>query len=219
MPTRRSLLLGVGNALLGGVAVTSGAFAGFTDRSGDMRVVTTGQCPHPGLRLKPGRDDETYVSTDSDGDVKEVLLDGTGVMGNGLNRVAETRFERLVRVYNEHGATIDELYFEFEVLDEGLSTSEPTPEDIEAALFIASAVGDIPGEGSVDFLAAVDKGQNDIAAGEELPFGIGVDLAANSTIQKLPNPQTFSVILHIEAKATNVTDCHDDTGTTTAGVG
>jgi len=221
MPTRRNLLLGVGNLAIGGGIVTRGALNALAEPTADMRVISDVRCPTPDLRLKPGRDDEAYVSTNANGDVEELLLNGLGVAGEGLNRTAETRFEQIVRVCNEGGPAIEELSFEFEVVDEGLTVSDPTPANIEEALFIASAGGDVAGDGSSDFIAATDHGQlgnGQIDAGEELSFGIGVDLLPSSSIQDLPDPTKFTVKLHIVAQSVDQPECDVDTGPDISGV-
>jgi len=214
MPTRRKLLLGAGNLLLGGGLVTRGALNVIGAPTSDMRVIADGRCPGaPGLRLVPGRDDEAYVLTDQNGYVEEVALDGLGVGSEGVNQTAESRFEGIVRVYNENGAAIEELYFEFEAVDDGLTGADPSPADIEEALFIASAGGDIPGDGSTDFLAATDHGQitdDQIAAGEGLNFGVGVDLLPSSPIQDLPDLGKFDVKLRIDAQAEDIPGCGTD---------
>jgi hypothetical protein len=204
MPTRRNLILGVGNLLLGSAAITNGAFNPLVTPEADMRIIADAAGGR--LKLKPGRHDETYVTTDQDGYVEEISLDGLGVAGDGVNRSAETRFERLVILCNQPpGPPIEELYFEFEVTDEGLDATDPTPAEIESVLFVASAGGDILGEGTTDFLDATNHGQtgaDNLTPNEELPFGIGIDLLPGSQIQDLPEPANFTVTLRIEATVT-----------------
>lgn len=201
MPTRRNLLLGVGNALVGSAALTHGTFNDFASPTADMRVIADAQQRR--IRLKPGRADNAYVLTNSDGYVEEIVLNGQGATGDGVSRSAETRFERVVDLcYLPPGPPIEELYFEFQVGDDGLTATDPTPAEIESALFIASEGGDIPGEGTVDFLDATNHGSpphGKIPPNSERSFGIGVDLLPGGPIQDLPDPSKFSVTLRIEA--------------------
>lgn len=205
MPTRRKTLFALSNALVGSAAIGSGALESvIATPTADMRVVTTGRGLPYGIKLKPGREDEAYVRTTDEGFVKEILLNGLTAPGDGINQKAEVRFENLVRICNEPpGPPIEELYFEFEVTGHGLGAMDPTPDEIEQVLFIASAGGDIPGNGNTDFLSATDHGQtgaDKITPNEELPFGIGINLLPSSPIQSLPSPEKYSVALRIRAK-------------------
>lgn len=205
MPTRRQTLIGLGNTLVGGVAIGSGAFDNvIAQPGGDLRVVPDAGGPPDGIKLIPGRDDEAYVVTTEDGRVEEIVLTSVGATGDGLNTGAITRFEDIVAIRKEPpGPPIEELYFEFAVTDEGLDNSDPTTDDIESVLFIASSGGDVPGDGTHDFLEETDHGQtgaDKLTPNEELPFGIGVDLGDESALQDLPSPEKFGIQLRIEAK-------------------
>ncbi len=67
--------------------------------------------PTAGITAKPGRTDKSFVRTNDDGLVEEILLNGLGVSGHGVNQSAETRFENLIRICNQGSrSAIDELY-------------------------------------------------------------------------------------------------------------
>lgn len=222
MATRRNFLVGLGNVVVGSAAVTTGSFSESASPSADMRVIADSRCPRPGLRLVPAREDEAYVLTDADGEVTEFVLDGTDSDAEGLSKAAESRFERLVKVTNgESAPAIEELYLDFEVSDEGLAPADPTPAEIEDALFIASQWGDIPGNGTTDYLTVVDQSgstDGEIAGGEEVPFGIGVDLLPSSSIQELPDPAKFSVKLLVSALSEDYPGCGTPDGPPINGV-
>jgi len=206
MTTRRKFLSGLGNVTVGSAILGTGTFGAFnagTEPTSDMRIITP-----PRVTVKPasvaGRDDEAYVETTDEGYVERIVLDGRGVPDEGVNPAAETRFERLAVITNESsGSSVEEIYFEFEVTDEGLGASDPTPTEIEEALFIATVSGDIPGNGETDFLAASDHDDADdgsLAPDEAVSFGIGAGLLPSSTIQALPDPETFTVSLRLTAE-------------------
>lgn len=199
MPTRRQTLIGLGN-VLAGTAVGTGAFdSAFARPSADLAVLADVRTP-PGIKLLPGRSDEAHVETDQDGEVTSIVLADSN--GPGLNKGAETRFEDIVELHKEPpGPPIDELYFEFEVGDLGLGATDPAPSEIESTLFIAAADGDVPGDGSTNYLQATNVGDahNDLLSpNQHVPFGVGVDLTAPG-ITDLPDPDRFGVVLNITA--------------------
>lgn len=194
MPTRRATLTGFGT-LLAGAAVGTGAFSSaFARPSADLQVLAEVRAP-PGFRLLPGRDDEAHVVTDGDGEVIGIVL-------NGLSKGAKTRLEDIVELHKDPpGPPIDELYFEFEVIDTGLSGTDPTPSEIEAAVSIVARDGEIPGDGTHNFLEATDVGDahNDkLSPNQHVPFGVGVDLLPPG-ITDLPDPGRYGVHLNISA--------------------
>jgi hypothetical protein len=193
-------MTGLAHLFVGSGVVASGAFDGSaTSPSADFRIVVPGK---RGFELRPGRDDESYVETDDDGLVTRIVLTAQG--GHGVSIGAKTSFENIVEVHKlPPGPPIDELYFEFEVVDIGLvEGTDPTPAEIEAALFIAAADGDIPGDGSQNYLETTDEGDahNDLLSpNQSVPFGVGIDLNT-SGISDLPPPDRFGIDLHIRAE-------------------
>lgn len=202
MPTRRQTLLGLASLASGSASVVSGAFSGSaTTPASNLRVLADARFPAAGLELRPGRDDESHVVTDGVGLVTDIVLTPAG--GSGISKGAETRFEDIVEIHKTPpGPPVDEIYFEFEVVDAGLQGSDPTPAEIQAAFFIAAADGDIPGDGSQNYLEATDVGDahNDLfSPNQHVPFGIGVDLLPPG-ITDLPDPGRFHVQLNIQAE-------------------
>lgn len=193
-------MAGFANAFVGAGVVASGAFDGQAmSPSADFRIVVPGR---RGFELRPGRDDESYVETDEDGLVTNIVLTAQG--GHGISIGAKTTFENIVEIHKlPPGPPIDKLYFEFEVVDQGLvDGTDPTPAEIEAALFIAAADGDAPGDGSQNFLQVTEEGDahNDLLSpNQSVPFGIGVDLTPPG-ISDLPAPDRFGIDLHIRAE-------------------
>lgn len=203
MPTRRNTILGLANVLVGSAAVASGAYSGTAMTPGSsLQVLADPRFPAGGLELRPGRNNAAHVSTD--GDDLVISIDIGGPNGDGLNRGAVTRFEELVEIHKlPPGPPVDEIYFEFEVIDDGLdSATDPTTGDIEDALFIAAADVDVPGDGSQNYIQATDEAgaHNDLLSpNQHVPFGIGVDLLSSS-ISDLPSPDRFSIRLMITAE-------------------
>lgn len=197
MPTRRQTIVGLASALASSGALVSGAFDGVTtSHSADLRIIA--DPPARGVKLLPGREDEAYVLTDEEGRVTEIVLKDSG--DRGLSQGAQTRFEQIVEIHKTPpGPPIEELYFTFEVTDEGLEPGDPTPETIESALSIVSASGDVPGEGETDYFEATEEAApNDkLTPNDSVPFGIGVDLL--SEIRDLPDSDRYSVKLVIES--------------------
>lgn len=202
MPTRRGTLLGLAHLAAGSAAVASGAYSGTAmTPASDLRVLADPRFPQAGLELRPGRNGAAYVTTDGDDLVISIDVGQSGE--NGLNRAAETRFEDLVEIHKlPPGPPVDEIRFEFDVVDEDLDPGDPQPSEIESALFIAAADGDVPGDGTNNFLDSTDEADahNDLLSpNQHVPFGIGVDLLT-SGISDLPEPDRFSIRLNITAE-------------------
>lgn len=195
MPTRRQLLAGFANVCVGAGMIASNAFGGeTTSPSADFRIVVPRK---RGFELRPGRQDESYVETDGDGLVTAIVLPP-------LSKGAITRFEDVIEFHKlPPGPPIDEIYLAFEVHDEDLDpANDPTPSDIQDALFVAAADGDVPGDGSQNYLEETDVGDahNDLLSpNQSVPFGVGVDLLPPG-IEDLPDPARFSVQLDITAE-------------------
>lgn len=193
-------MLGLGQLLFGGVAMSTGAFDASATTSSALRIMAVFD-----LELAPGRDNERYVDTDEDGRVVAINIDGTDTSADGINRHARTRFENLVELTNNGDTPVYELHFEFEVTDTGLQAGDPTTDEIEAALQIVSATDEIDATGDVNFFDIsededVDDGE--LNPGDGIPFGIQIDLLPNSgpgTIDSLPPTDRFDVTLHIRA--------------------
>lgn len=200
MALRRTVLTGLANFVVGAGAVRVAASSTTTmSPSADFRILADVQ---RGLELRPGRDDESYVETDNGGLVTAIVLTAPG--GSGVSKGAKTTFEAIVEIHKlPPGPSVDELYFTFEVTDEDLNPStDPTPAEIEDALFIAAADGDVPGDGSHNYLQETDEGDahNDLLSSDQsVPFGIGVDLHT-SGISDLPPADRFGVDLHVTAE-------------------
>lgn len=194
-------MIGLGQLAFGAGVLGSGAFDATATTTADFRILV-----EIDLALTPGRPGERYVETDEDGRVTAINIDGTDSTGDGLNQRARTRFEKLVDLTNNGDVPVHELYFEFEVTDAGLQGSDPTPSEIEEALQIVSATGEIDATGDVDFFTIsededVDDGE--LGPGESLSFGIQVDLLPNSgigSLDTLPDPDRFDVTLTIRAE-------------------
>lgn len=197
MPTRRQTILALANAAVAGGAVsTMGAFAGSTTSpSADFRIIADARRE---LKLVPGRADEAYVITDEDGYVVEIVLDGTGVMGDGISKRAETQFLDLVEIEHEPpGPPFDTITFEFDV-ETGHETEE---EAIAEALSIIASDARIPGTGTENYLEATDDGDAHddlLEPNNRVPFGIAIDLLGPE-LTDLPHPDDLSITLIIRA--------------------
>ena len=200
--TSRRRLLSTFALLFGSGAVASTALTNTTTAPGaDLRILADARPRN--VVLRPGRDDEAYVIAEDDGEggrhVTELVVGAAG--DRGVSRSAETRFERLVEIHNEPGGPpIDELYFTFEVTDEGLEPEDPSPAVIADTLSIVSASGDVPGTGDQNYLEATDEGppSGQLTPNSSIPFGLGVDLLGHG-VTDLPDPERFDVMLVIES--------------------
>lgn len=196
-------MLGLAHLFVGSATIASGAYSGTAvTLESNLRVLADPRFPAAGLELRPGRNDAAYVTIDGENLVISIDIGESG--GDGLNRGALTRFEELVEIHKlPPGPPVDEIYFEFEVIDEGLDPgTDPTPGEIEDALFIATADGDVPGDGSQNYLQITDEAgaHNDLLSpNQSVPFGVGVDLIPPG-IEDLPDPARFSVRLDIRAE-------------------
>lgn len=199
MPTRRTTMIGLGQLVLGATVLGSSALGVSAGVSSDFRVIV-----YANLTLTPGRDDAGYVEVDDDGQVVAINLEGNDG-ASGINQHARTRLEDLVRLTNNGDVPVQELYFEFDVEDEGLKSGDPTPEEIEEALQIVSASGEIEASGDVDFFSiseAEELEDGELAPGESISFGVQLNLQpdmGSGSIGSLPDSDRFSVNLKIQA--------------------
>lgn len=182
MPTRRQTLIGLTSAAAGGAVLSAGAFSSSVAAGADMRVVVVSD-----LRLEPAREDASYVETDGEGLVEEIVLEK-------LNSSASSRFAELVRIANEGTVGYDELSFEFEVFD---GDGEPW-EAIEETLRVTVPGRELDADGSER--VAVDDGALD-PGGDGVPFGLLVNLIGSrppGSLSDLPD-EPFDVELAIRA--------------------
>ncbi len=199
MKTRRSTLLGVGQLFAGAGALRAGAFDSQTQADSEFRVIADAP-----LTLTPARPDDRFVTTDEQGQVTAItVVEASG--SDGANTRARTRFNDLVRVTNNRERPVAELYFDFQVSDDGLEPDDPTTDQIGNALQIVSEDDEIEASGDTNYfdISADDDVQDgELNEGESVSFGIQLDLLPNSgsgSISTLPDPSKFSVDLTIEA--------------------
>ncbi len=174
MATRRNVLIGLGSAVAGGGALfATGAFT-TVEAERTVSVETAGDA-NALLSFTPARDDEAYVAQ-TDGTI-EINLDGSDTNAEGLNQNARTRFENLVDVTNQGMDVVGELTFEFDVTNSGADA------DHEAALRITSGDATIDADGSTNLIeesSEADADEDELDAGETMPFGLEVDLLESS---------------------------------------
>ncbi len=159
MATRRKTLLGLGSLLVGGGAIIStGAFSSVSAQRS--------------VALETADDSEAFLAFEIiDGDH---VSETDGTIGFELLTEAKTRFEELVDVRNQGTQTVRSLRFEFEVT--GATQSDPA---VEEALRITSGSTTIPASDDTNLLVESDQGgagNDELAPGEAVPFGIVVDL-------------------------------------------
>lgn len=168
MVNRRNVLIGLGGLVAGGGALAAtGAFT-TVEAERTVTVETAGDAD-AFLALTPAND----VVSETDGTI-EINLDGTGADASGINQNARTRFEHLVDVTNQGTQTIEFLGFEFSV-----SGADQDDGDVESALKITSGSATIDADGTTNLLeesSEGDAGNDQLGSGEEVPFGIEVDL-------------------------------------------
>ncbi len=173
MPTRRTVLIGLGGLVAGGGALfATGAFT-TVEAQRTVNVATAGD-GSAFLQLVAARTGGEYVDDSGDGTI-EINLDGTDAAADGLNRSAITTFDNLVTMTNNGTQDISSIEFDFDVTGTGDDTAH------EAALAIrmdGQTFGDgSPGTGDISGDVTLAGGDaNLLETGESVNFGIQVDL-------------------------------------------
>lgn len=162
MPTRRTLLLGLGGATAGtGALLGTGAF-------------TTVEAERS-VALETADDSDAFLGFEV---LDEHAVDETdGTIEFDLLADATTRYEGLVNVRNNGTQTVMSLRFEFDV-----SGAEQPDGAVEDALKVVSGDATIDAIDEANLLLVSDEGgagDDELDPGEAVPFGIEVDLTGD----------------------------------------
>lgn len=221
MPSRRSVLVGLGGLVAGGGAlIGTGAFT-TVEAQRSVNVSTTGDASgFLGLAPAARNDDTTdgaptstvtgtpveppneYVSAPGDGTV-EINLDGNSEGASGLNQNAVTTFRNLVKITNNGTQNVQTLNLEF--ISTGSDDSNLNLGDTFS--FTASTPSDGSAEASdisndSDILSTSADSDSTLEPGDAIHFGIEIDLInGGNSNGALPNQATYN--LEITAETSN----------------
>jgi len=194
MLTRRQLVAGLGSAAVsGGIVSSTAAFTATSSSStASFNVV------YPDLiELRAVNDPPIHVETNDDGLVTKL----TPGADTGLNERAITRFETIVNVVNAGTVDLTGIYFDFAVESDTLGSETVTEVEEALAVTAGSQTLATTGESGDDLLAVSDAesvADGVLAPGEDVPFGVRVDLIPDSGGSSLSAlPTDFSAALRV----------------------
>ena len=184
MANRRNVLIGLGSLVAGGGALLgTGAFTSVeADRT--VSVETTGDASAL-LALTPAdhdddqsTDDNPYVTGSDDGQIQINLdgsIEGEETNATGLNENAKTVFNELVAITNNGTEAVDSLSF-------SISTDGGADASLLSVIYDGSPVSN-----DTDVL------DSPINAGDDVTFGLEVDLLGDSTSDDLDAEFTLTI--------------------------
>jgi hypothetical protein len=204
MPSRRSVLIGLGGLVAGGGAlIGTGAFT-TVEAQRTVNVSTTGD-GSAFLGLAAARDNGGFV--DDSGDTVIIDLDGGDAAdnadGTGINQRAETTFRNLVTVTNNGTQSITSLSLTMDVSDDD--------DDVVEADTFEFTVSPSDGNGNQD---TVSNGSNiltgnnvssSLSSGSSINFGMIIDLIDGGDSQNLPSSATYTLTVRAETANSTAT--------------
>lgn len=203
MPSRRSVLVGLGGLVAGGGAlIGTGAFS-TVEAERTVSVQTEGDADALlGLAPADGENDEGVVQTNGDGLI-QINFDGNDGDGggDGLNQRARTRFNNLVTITNQGTQTVNSIQLGFPETDfesGDLDTSNLNFSDTFSFLVSDGSdaddfdgTGDTVSPGEDGASTEIMTGNNDVPStltpGDTVTFGLEIDLIDGGINEDLPN--------------------------------
>lgn len=220
MPSRRSVLIGLGGLVAGGGAlIGTGAFT-TVEAQRTVNVETAGDAnaflgleavdrsdtssATPGTATPSDATQNEYVR-ETDGTI-EINLDGSGDdedsddAGAGLNQNAKTTFRNLVTVSNNGTQDIVTLNMYLDVADNNLG--DFTAEEVEGVFGFtvptgsgSTTVANVSDTSSTNNILGDGSVPDPLGPGEKFNFGLEVDLLNENGPEDLPNDADYTLII------------------------